>query len=44
MNFFEHQEAARRLSRRLVVLFALAVVAIVIAVNLVATFVYLGVF
>jgi len=23
MNFFEHQEAARRLSRRLVVLFAL---------------------
>ena len=44
MNFFEHQEAARRLSRRLVVLFALAVVAIVIAVNVVATFVYLGVF
>ena len=37
MNFFEHQEAARRNSRRLVVLFALAVVAIVIAVNVAAT-------
>jgi Zn-dependent protease with chaperone function len=44
MNFFEHQEAARRTSRRLVVLFALAVVAIVVAVNVVATFVYFGVF
>jgi Zn-dependent protease with chaperone function len=44
MNFFEHQEAARRMSRRLVVLFALAVIAIVIAVNLTATFVYLGFF
>ncbi len=44
MNFFEQQEAARRLSRRLVMLFALAVVAIVIAVNFTATFVYLGVF
>ena len=44
MNFFEHQEAARRMSRRLVVLFALAVIAIVIAVNLTATFVYLGLF
>ena len=37
MNFFEHQEAARRNSRRLVVLFALAVVAIVVAVNVAAT-------
>jgi Zn-dependent protease with chaperone function len=37
MNFFEHQEAARRNSRRLVVLFALAVIAIVIAVNVAAT-------
>ena len=42
MNFFEHQEAARRISRRLVMLFILAVVAIVIAVNVTATFVYLG--
>ena len=44
MNFFEHQEAARRMSRRLVVLFVLAVIAIVIAVNVAATFVYLTVF
>jgi Zn-dependent protease with chaperone function len=44
MNFFEHQEAARRMSRRLVVLFALAVIAIVVAVNATATFVYLGIF
>jgi Zn-dependent protease with chaperone function len=44
MNFFEHQEAARRMSRRLVVLFVLAVIAIVITVNVTATFVYLGVF
>ncbi len=44
MNFFEQQEAARRLSRRLVVLFTLAVVAIVITVNVVATLVYLSVF
>ncbi|HSQ09172.1 MAG TPA: M48 family metallopeptidase, partial [Burkholderiaceae bacterium] len=40
MNFFEHQELARRNSQRLIVLFVLAVVAIVIAVNLAATFVY----
>jgi Zn-dependent protease with chaperone function len=33
MNFFEHQEQARRSSRRLVILFALAVIAVVIAVN-----------
>ena len=33
MNFFEHQAAARRVSTRLVVLFALAVVGIVVAVD-----------
>ena len=33
MNFFEHQAAARRASTRLVVLFALAVIGIVIAVD-----------
>jgi Zn-dependent protease with chaperone function len=36
MNFFEHQAAARRTSTRLIVLFALAVVGIVIAVDLAA--------
>ena len=41
MNFFEHQEVARRASKRLVVLFALAVIAIVIAVNVVVGFLYL---
>ena len=35
MNFFEQQAAARRTSSRLVILFALAVVAIVLAVDLV---------
>ncbi len=35
MNFFERQEAARRASTRLVVLFALAVLGIVLAVDLV---------
>jgi Zn-dependent protease with chaperone function len=34
MNFFEHQDRARRHSRRLVLLFILAVVAIIAAVNL----------
>jgi Zn-dependent protease with chaperone function len=33
MNFFEHQAAARRTSTRLVVLFALAVLGIVLAVD-----------
>ena len=42
MDFFEHQEIARRSTRRLVVLFVIAVVAIVIAVNLAATAIYLG--
>jgi len=37
MNFFEHQEAARRNSRRLVVLFVLAVIATVVAINVAAT-------
>ena len=42
MDFFEHQEIARRSTRRLVVLFAIAVVAIVIAVNVAATALYFG--
>ena len=42
MDFFEHQEIARRSTRRLVVLFAIAVVAIVIAVNFAATAIYFG--
>ncbi|HWS77147.1 MAG TPA: peptidase M48 Ste24p, partial [Thermomonas sp.] len=36
MNFFERQAAARRTSSRLVLLFALAVIGIVAAVDLVA--------
>ncbi|HTN49554.1 MAG TPA: M48 family metallopeptidase [Burkholderiaceae bacterium] len=40
MNFFEQQELARRNSQRLIVLFVLAVAAIVLAVNVAATFVY----
>ena len=39
MNFFQHQEAARRASRRLVVLFTLGVLAVVIAINFVVLFV-----
>jgi Zn-dependent protease with chaperone function len=42
MNFFEDQEAARRTTRRLVWLFAAAVVAIVIAVNFALGAIYLG--
>ena len=42
MDFFEHQEIARRSTRRLVVLFAIAVVTIVIAVNFAATVIYFG--
>lgn len=42
MDFFEHQEIARRSTRRLIVLFAIAVVAIVIAVNAAAMALYLG--
>src|SRR5512145_559045 len=40
MDFFEHQEVARRSTRRLVVLFALAVVCVVVAVNLVGAALY----
>lgn len=42
MDFFEHQEIARRSTRRLIVLFTIAVIAIVIAVNAVAAALYLG--
>jgi len=40
MNFFERQEQSRRTSRLLVVLFALAVICVVVAVNLVVVFVF----
>ncbi len=40
MNFFEQQHHARRQTRTLVILFVLAVVAIVLAVNLVAAFLW----
>jgi Zn-dependent protease with chaperone function len=40
MNFFEHQDQARRSSTRLVVLFVLAVIAVVVAVNVVGAFLY----
>ncbi len=42
MNFFEHQEAARRSSRVLIALFVLAVIAIVIAVNAALAAIYFG--
>jgi len=42
MNFFEHQELARRSSKRLIVLFVLAVIAVVIAVNVIGAFIYLN--
>jgi Zn-dependent protease with chaperone function len=42
VNFFEHQENARRQSRRLIGLFLLALLAIVVAVNLVGAFVYVS--
>ncbi len=41
MNFFEHQAAARRTSTRLIVLFALAVIGIVLAVDI-ATYIAFG--
>src|SRR5882672_8680711 len=41
MNFFEHQQQARASSRRLTMLFALAVLATVVAVNLVLAGLYL---
>jgi Zn-dependent protease with chaperone function len=40
MNFFEQQEHARRNSQRLIVLFVLAIGAIVLAVNVAATLLY----
>jgi len=43
MNFFEQQDHARRISKRLVVLFVIAVIGVVVAVNLVGAFVYLSV-
>ena len=43
MNFFEHQAAARRTSTRLVVLFALAVLGIVLAVDFAACVAFGGV-
>ncbi|HVG04611.1 MAG TPA: M48 family metallopeptidase [Burkholderiaceae bacterium] len=42
MDFFEHQEIARRSTRRLIVLFTIAVILIVIAVNVAAAALYLG--
>ena len=42
MDFFDRQDAARRNTRRLVVLFGLAVVAIVLAVNVAARLIFLG--
>ena len=44
MDFFEHQEVARRTSRRLIVLFALAVLCVVVAVNVVGAGVYFTAF
>lgn len=40
MNFYERQDAARRQSRRLIVLFALAVLGIVLAVDMVLLFAF----
>ncbi|HYA65999.1 MAG TPA: M48 family metalloprotease, partial [Burkholderiaceae bacterium] len=42
MNFFQYQEAARRSSRVLIALFALAVLAIVLAVNAALAAIYFG--
>jgi Zn-dependent protease with chaperone function len=38
MNFFEHQDAARRQSKRLIVLFVLAVVGIVVSIDVAVVF------
>jgi Zn-dependent protease with chaperone function/uncharacterized tellurite resistance protein B-like protein len=43
MNFFEQQDAARRHTTRLVVLFLLAVAAIVAAVNIVSALAFIGI-
>src|ERR1700687_669590 len=42
MNFFAHQESARRSSRSLIALFVLAVIAIVLAVNGALAAIYFG--
>ncbi len=42
MDFFEHQELARRSTKRLIVLFVIAVIAVVVAVNFAATLIYYG--
>jgi len=42
MNFFEHQELARRSSKRLIVLFVLAVIAVVITVNVIGALLYVS--
>ena len=42
MDFFDRQDAARRNTRRLVVLFGLAVAAIVVAVNVAARLIFFG--
>jgi Zn-dependent protease with chaperone function len=42
VDFFEHQELARRTTRQLIILFAIAVVAVVVAVNLAAVALYFG--
>jgi Zn-dependent protease with chaperone function len=44
VDFFEHQEVARRASRRLIVLFALAVLCVVVAVNVVGAGIYFTAF
>ncbi len=42
MNFFEQQDQARRLTRRLILLFILAVIAIVIAVNVTMALIWIA--
>ena len=44
MNFFEHQDAARRQTRRLIFLYLAAVFAIVIAVNAVVSLAFMGMY
>ena len=43
MNFFEHQDNARRSSLKLIGLFSLVVILIILAVNLVAAYAYHGI-
>jgi len=44
VDFFEHQEVARRSTQRLVILFALAVICVVVAVNVVGAALYFAFF